>query len=85
MHEQRILGTAEVASQYVSWLQTLYRHFIERMGAYVESMRDMRLTLGSAIEVGQSDALASSTMTTDRKSTRLNSSHLTASRMPSSA
>ena len=31
MHEQRILGTAEVASQYVSGLQTLYRHFIERV------------------------------------------------------
>ena len=31
MHEQRILGTAEVASQYVSGLQTMYRHIIERV------------------------------------------------------
>ena len=31
MHEQRISGIAEVASQYVSGLQTLYRHFIERV------------------------------------------------------
>ena len=29
MHEQRILGTTEVAFEYVSRLQTLYRHFIE--------------------------------------------------------
>ena len=26
MHEQRILGTIEVASQYVTRLQTMYRH-----------------------------------------------------------
>ena len=31
MHDQRILGTAEVASQHASGLQTLYRHFIERV------------------------------------------------------
>ena len=31
MHEKRILGTVEVAFQYVSGLQTLYRHFIERV------------------------------------------------------
>ena len=31
MHEQRILGTIEVASQYVSGLQTMYRHIIERV------------------------------------------------------
>ena len=31
MHEQRIRGTAEVVSQYVSGLQTLYRHFVERV------------------------------------------------------
>ena len=31
MHEQRILGTLEVASQYVSRLQTMYRHIIERV------------------------------------------------------
>ena len=34
------------------------------MGAHIEPMRDMRLTLGSTIEVGQSDALTSSTVTT---------------------
>ena len=39
MHEQRILGTIEVASQYVSGLQTLYRHFIERVDAYSMQMR----------------------------------------------
>ena len=33
-----------------------------QMGAPIEPMRDMRLTLGSAIEVGQSDALTSSTV-----------------------
>ena len=33
------------------------------MGAHIEPMRDMRLTLGSAIKVGQSDALTSSTVT----------------------
>lgn len=32
-----------------------------QMDAHIEPMRDMRLTLGSAIEVGQSDALTSST------------------------
>lgn len=31
MHEQRILGIVEVASQYVSGLQTMYRHIIERV------------------------------------------------------
>ena len=31
MHEQRILGTTEVASQYVSHLQKMYRHIIERV------------------------------------------------------
>jgi len=31
MHEQRILGSAEVASQHTSGLQTLYLHFIERV------------------------------------------------------
>lgn len=30
MHEQRISGTTEVVSQYVSRLQTLYSHIIER-------------------------------------------------------
>ena len=34
-----------------------------QMGAHIETMRDMRLKLGSAIEVGQSNALTSSTMT----------------------
>ena len=33
------------------------------MGTNIEPMRDMRLTLGLAIEVGQSDALTSSTVT----------------------
>jgi len=32
------------------------------MGAHIELMRDMGLTLGSAIEVGQSDALTLSTV-----------------------
>ena len=31
MHEQRIRGTTEVVSQYVSGLQTLYRHVVERV------------------------------------------------------
>ena len=31
MHEQRILGSAEVASRHTSGLQTLYLHFIERV------------------------------------------------------
>ena len=31
MHEQRILGTAVVASQYVSGLQIMYQHIIERV------------------------------------------------------
>ena len=31
-----------------------------QMGSHIEPMRDMRLTLGLAIEVGQSDALTSS-------------------------
>jgi hypothetical protein len=31
MHEQRIRGTAEVVSHYVSRLQTLYRHSVERV------------------------------------------------------
>ena len=35
-----------------------------QMGGHIEPMRDMGLTLGSAIEVGQSDALTSSTVTT---------------------
>ena len=34
-----------------------------QMGAYIESMMDMQLTLGSAIEVEQSDAQPSSTVT----------------------
>ena len=34
-----------------------------QMGAHIEPMRDMRLTLGSTIEVGKSDALTSSTVT----------------------
>ena len=34
-----------------------------QMGTHIESMRDMWLTLGSAIEVGQSDALTSSMVT----------------------
>ena len=46
---------------------TYIRHDIplreSQMGAHIESMRDMRLTLGSAIEVGQSYALTSSTVT----------------------
>ena len=46
---------------------TYIRHDIplreSRMGAHIESMRDMRRTLGSAIEVGQSYALTSSTVT----------------------
>ena len=33
------------------------------MGAHIELMRDMRLTLGSAIEVGHLDALKLSTVT----------------------
>ena len=33
-----------------------------QMGAHIDSMLDMRLTLGSAIEVEQSDALTSSTV-----------------------
>ena len=31
MHEQKIRGTAEVVSQYVSGLQTLYRYLVERV------------------------------------------------------
>ena len=31
MHEQRILGKVEVASQYVSGFQTMYLHIIERV------------------------------------------------------
>ena len=35
-----------------------------QMGTHIELMRDMRLTLGSAIEVEQSDAITSTTVTT---------------------
>ena len=68
MHEQRILGSAEVSSQYASGLQTMYRHIIERVdgrpsgdgwqvlegSTYLESIAGIRYTSIDCIQGGLS-------------------------------